>query len=241
MPARGEPVAELRGVSKVYYKPDGSVMVRAMDSVDLAITRGEYVAIMGASGSGKSTMMNIVGCLDRPTGGEYLLAGRSVGTMRDEELSAFRGRTIGFVFQAFNLIPQLTVTENVEVPLYYQRVPTAERRRRAVAKLELVGLGDRTEHRPSELSGGQQQRAAIARALVTEPVVLLADEPTGNLDSATGLAVLEMLTGLHEEGMTIVMVTHDDEVSSRCERVVRMRDGKIESDERVNSAMGRGR
>jgi len=236
VPSRGEPVAELRGVSKVYYKPDGSVMVRAMDEVDLTITRGEYVAIMGASGSGKSTMMNIVGCLDRPTGGDYLLAGRHVGTMSDEELSAFRGRTIGFVFQAFNLIPQLTVAENVEVPLYYQRVHAGERRRRALEKLELVGLGDRTEHRPSELSGGQQQRAAIARALVTEPVVLLADEPTGNLDSATGLAVLELLTDLHEEGMTIVMVTHDDEVSARCERVVRMRDGRIESDERVNEA-----
>ncbi|MEM9064286.1 MAG: ABC transporter ATP-binding protein [Planctomycetota bacterium] len=215
---------------KTYYKPDGSVMVDALKGVDVCIRQGEYVAIMGASGSGKSTLMNILGCLDRPTEGSYVLGGKEAATMDDEELSTFRGRTIGFVFQAFNLIPQLTIEENVEVPLFYQRVPPAERRKRAEATLDLVGLGDRLGHRPRELSGGQQQRVAIARALVTEPVVLMADEPTGNLDSATGEAVLGMFEDLHDKGMTIMMVTHDDDVSQRCERIVRLRDGLLESD-----------
>jgi putative ABC transport system ATP-binding protein len=219
-------------VRKAYYKPDGSVMVEALRGIDLEIRRGEYVAIMGASGSGKSTLMNILGCLDRPTGGVYLLDGEDVTTMSDEVLSAFRGRTIGFVFQAFNLIPQMTVEENVEVPLFYQSVARHDRRARAIESLKLVGLGDRLGHRPRELSGGQQQRAAIARALVTHPVVLMADEPTGNLDSATGRAILGALDRLHEAGMTIVMVTHDDGVAARCRRVVRLADGLLESDVR---------
>ncbi len=228
--AAAEPVAELRALRKIYLKPDGSVMVEALKGIDLIIRRGEYVAIMGASGSGKSTLMNILGCLDRPTDGVYLLGGADVTTMGDEELSRFRGRTIGFVFQAFNLIPQLTVEENVEVPLFYQDVPKPTRRERAIASLQLVGLGDRLGHRPRELSGGQQQRVAIARALVTEPVVLMADEPTGNLDSATGAAILNTFDDLHRGGMTIIMVTHDNAVAARCQRVVRLRDGLIETD-----------
>lgn len=228
----GSIVAELRGVKKIYYKPDGSVMVEALRGVDLTVRRGEYVAIMGASGSGKSTLMNILGCLDRPTGGVYLLDGQDVTTMSDEALSSFRGRTIGLVFQAFNLIPQMTVEDNVEVPLFYQKVARAVRRERAVESLRMVGLGDRLGHRPRELSGGQQQRAAIARALVTRPVVLMADEPTGNLDTATGRSILGALDRLHGEGMTIMVVTHDESVAARCRRIIRLSDGLVESDTR---------
>lgn len=223
-------VAELQGVRKIYYKPDGSVLVEALRGVDMRIPQGQLVAIMGASGSGKSTMMNVLGCLDRPTEGKYLLDGQNAATMDDEALSHFRGKKIGFIFQAFNLISQLTIAENVEVPLFYQGVSPAERERRAMEKLALVGLGDRVHHRPSELSGGQQQRAAIARALVTEPVILMADEPTGNLDSATGQAILKIFDDLHAQGMTIIMVTHDPAIGKRCERVVRLRDGLIETD-----------
>ena len=233
-----ELVAELKGVTKIYYKPDGSVMVEALRGVDLAVRRGEYVAIKGSSGSGKSTLMNILGCLDQPTAGEFHLAGRPVGKLSDEELSVFRGQTVGFIFQAFNLIPQLSLVENTEVPLFYQGVPAAERRRRSMQALELVGLADRATHRPRELSGGQQQRAAIARALVTEPVVLMADEPTGNLDSVTGEAILQLFERLHQEGLTILMITHDDDVSVRCERIVRLRDGLIERDEVLRSRRG---
>ncbi len=226
-------VACLRGVEKTYYKPDGSVMVRALRGVDIEIRRGEYVAIMGSSGSGKSTLMNILGCLDRPSGGVYELDGRDVQELSDEELSAFRGRTVGFVFQAFNLIPQLTVEQNVEVPLFYQRVPTKTRRERAIAALDRVGLADRVGHRPRELSGGQQQRAAIARALVTDPVILMADEPTGNLDSTTGEMILTTFEELHLNGLTILMITHDDQVADRCERMVRLKDGAVEVDRMV--------
>ena len=229
------PVAELRGVTRVYHKPDGTVMAQALAGIDLVVRRGEYVAVMGASGSGKSTLMNILGCLDRPSDGEFLLAGRPVHQLNDEELSHFRGQTVGFIFQAFNLIPQLTVAANVEVPLFYQGVPPPERRRRAVEALGLVGLGDRVEHRPSELSGGQQQRAAIARALVTKPVILMADEPTGNLDSKTGESILQLFESLHRQGLTIIMVTHDDNVARRCERVVRLRDGLVEFDRPIEN------
>jgi len=236
-PRWGAPIAELRGVTKTYYKPDGSILVEAVgrngEGVDLTVPRAQYVAIMGASGSGKSTLMNMLGCLDRPTTGSYLLDGEDVSVMPDERLSGYRGRKIGFVFQAFNLISELTVLENVEVPLLYQSVNRAERRARAVEKLNLVGLGDRLGHRPRELSGGQQQRTAIARALVTEPVVLMADEPTGNLDSSTGEAILAVIEDLHDRGMTIIMVTHDDRISQRCERIFRLKDGLVESDRLV--------
>jgi putative ABC transport system ATP-binding protein len=224
------PVAEVVGVRKTYFKPDGSVLVEALRGVDLAIPQGQYIAIMGASGSGKSTLMNVLGCLDRPTHGEYLLDGRDVAQMDDSELSRVRGRKIGFIFQAFNLISELDMVGNVEVPLFYQAVHKAERRRRAIEKLTLVGLGDRLGHRPRELSGGQQQRVAIARALVTDPIILLADEPTGNLDSKTGVAILDLLDDLHRQGLTIIVVTHDDKVAVRCQRIVRLRDGLIESD-----------
>lgn len=231
--AHHAPIADLRGITKQYFRPDGSVAVTALDRVDVVIPRGQYVAIMGASGSGKSTLMNVLGCLDRPTAGQYFLDGKDVARMPDEELSGFRGKKIGFVFQAFNLIPELTIVDNVAVPLFYQRLGRHERRDRAVEALKLVGLGDRLDHRPSQLSGGQQQRCAIARALVVKPVVLMADEPTGNLDSHTGEAILKIIENLHAEGMTIVMVTHDDRIATRCQRVVRLKDGVIESDRMV--------
>jgi putative ABC transport system ATP-binding protein len=236
-PARdAQAIAQLIGVTKKYYRADGSVSVAALAGIDLVIPRGQYVAIMGASGSGKSTLMNVLGCLDRPTDGAYLLDGKDVAKMPDEELSRFRGAKIGFVFQAFNLISELTITENVEVPLFYQGVSRSERRDRAQNALRLVGLGERLTHRPSQLSGGQQQRTAIARALVGDPVVLMADEPTGNLDSSTGEAILQVIEELHRRGMTIVMVTHDDRIATRCQRVVRLKDGLIESDRLVSKA-----
>ena len=226
------PVISIKGVTKVYHKPDGSIMAQALRGVDVDINKGEYVAIMGSSGSGKSTLMNVLGCLDRPTTGDYFLDGKNVATMGDEELSKYRGRTIGFVFQAFNLIPELTIEANVEVPLFYQGIAPAARREQAIEALKLVQLDHRLGHRPKELSGGQMQRVAIARALVTRPVMLLADEPTGNLDSATGHAILEVFDSLHSQGMTIIMVTHDPKVSLRCERVVRLADGVVEFDKR---------
>jgi putative ABC transport system ATP-binding protein len=230
MERRTEHAASLRGLTKTYFRPDGSVLVEALKGVDLDIPYGQYVAIMGFSGSGKSTLMNLLGCLDRPTSGAYYLDGIDVATLPDDELSAVRGRRIGFVFQAFNLISELTVVENVEVPLFYQRLPAPERRARAIESLQRVGLGDRLGHRPSQLSGGQQQRVAIARALVTNPAILMADEPTGNLDTATGESILALFEALHEQGLTLIMVTHDDRIAGRCERVVRLRDGAIESD-----------
>ncbi len=226
-----ELIATLSGLTKTYYKPDGSVLVEALRGIDLEVQRGEYVAIMGSSGSGKSTLMNLLGALDRPTSGRYVLDGENVAELDDLGLSTIRGRKIGFVFQAFNLIPALTILENVEVPLFYQGIHPHERHRRSKEKLELVGLGDRLNHRPSELSGGQQQRAAIARALVNEPAIIMADEPTGNLDSKTGEAILDVMQNLHERGLTIFLVTHDDKVVSRCERIVRLRDGRLDSDE----------
>lgn len=220
----------MRGLTKTYFRPDGSVLVEALKGVDLDIPHGQYLAIMGSSGSGKSTLMNLLGCLDRPTSGAYVLDGVDVATLPDDELSAVRGRQIGFVFQAFNLISELTVVENVEVPLFYQRLPAPERRARAVESLQRVGLGERLGHRPSQLSGGQQQRVAIARALVTNPAILMADEPTGNLDTATGESILALFEALHQQGLTLIMVTHDDRIAGRCERVVRLRDGSVESD-----------
>jgi len=223
-------VAQLEGIEKVYRKNASAPPVRALRGIDLAIRRGQYIAIMGPSGSGKSTMMNILGCLDQPTAGRYLLDGRDVATLTDAELSRVRGEQIGFVFQAFNLIPQDTVLTNVQVPLFYQKIPAGRRRELSTSALRRVELEDRMNHRPAELSGGQMQRVAIARALVNEPSLLLADEPTGNLDSRTGEAILNLFDELRSEGLTIVMVTHDDHVAERCERVIHLKDGVIDSD-----------
>ena len=230
-------IADLQGVCKTYFKPDRTVLVEALRPIRLAIEAGQYLAIMGASGSGKSTLMNILGCLDRPTKGTYRIDDIDVSTVDDEALSRIRGRKIGFVFQAFNLISELTIVENVEVPLFYQGLPRNERKRRAIEMLELVGLGDRLAHRPHELSGGQQQRVAIARSLVTEPAIILADEPTGNLDSKTGQAILDLLSDLHEKGMTVVIVTHDERIAERCQRIIRLKDGLIETDEMVQKGL----
>ena len=206
----------------------GDQTVHALSGVDLRIDAGEYVAIMGPSGSGKSTLLNVLGLLDRATGGRYLLGGRDVGDLDDDELSLERGRRLGFVFQSYNLIPQLDVVENVEVPMFYAGVPEREARERAEALATRMGLGARLHHRPTELSGGQQQRVAIARSLANDPLVLLADEPTGNLDSRTGLEILGLLDELHASGKTLVVVTHDPSVAARADRVVHMRDGKVE-------------
>jgi putative ABC transport system ATP-binding protein len=229
-PSKVQPAARLTGITKTYFKPDGSVLVEALKAIDLEIPRGQYIAIMGASGSGKSTLMNLLGCLDRPTAGRYELDGKAVESLGDDELSRVRGEKIGFVFQAFNLISELTITENVEIPLLYQGISASERRKRAIESLSLVGLDNRLHHRPRELSGGQQQRAAIARALVGRPAILMADEPTGNLDSSTGEAILKVFEDLHARGLTLIMVTHDDRIAGRCQRIVRLRDGSIEFD-----------
>ncbi len=231
-------VARIVAVTKVYQKNKAAPPVHALGGVDLDIPRGQYLSIMGPSGSGKSTLMNIIGCLDRPTDGQYFLDGEDVAQMDDERLSRVRGKRLGFVFQAFNLIPQLTVLDNVVVPLFYQGVTAGERRDRAEAVLKKVELGDRLTHRPNQLSGGQMQRVAIARALVNEPSILLADEPTGNLDTKTGDAILALFDELHQGGLTIVMVTHDPEMDQRCERVVKLRDGLINEDVPGGKAVG---
>jgi putative ABC transport system ATP-binding protein len=224
------PVIELRSVTKTYG--NGKVSVTALHTVDLVVERGEFVAIMGPSGSGKSTLMNIIGCLDIPTRGRFSLDGVDVRTLDDAALAEARLRKIGFVFQSFNLIPRTSAMENVELPLTYGGVKPKERRRRALEALDAVGLADRAEHLPSELSGGQQQRAAVARALVSDPALLLADEPTGNLDSASTAEVMALFRRLNGEGRTVVLITHEDEVASYARRVVRLRDGRIVSDER---------
>ena len=213
----------------------GGETVRALGGVSFQLRRNEYVAIMGPSGSGKSTLMNILGCLDTPTAGEYWLHGTRVSGMSDTELARVRNREIGFVFQTFNLLPRASALRNVELPLVYAGVPASDRRRRAAAVLDRVQLGERREHRPNELSGGQRQRVAIARALVTDPALLLADEPTGNLDSRTGEEVMRLFERLHAEGHTIVVVTHDPEIAARAQRRIALRDGVIESDEPTNT------
>jgi putative ABC transport system ATP-binding protein len=221
---------ELHDVTKVY--DSGDVQVRALDGVSLSVEAGEFVAIMGASGSGKSTLMNLLGCLDRPTTGSYLLAGEEVGTLDRNRLAELRNRTLGFVFQSFNLLARTSALENVELPLLYSGVSGGDRRRRAEAALARVGLADRMRHHPNQLSGGQQQRVAIARAIVGEPRLVLADEPTGNLDSRTSVEVIALLQELGDSGITVVLVTHEHDIAEHATRVVEMRDGRVLSDVR---------
>jgi putative ABC transport system ATP-binding protein len=225
----GNVVVRFENLCKSYYLAHSEL--RVLRNINLDFVRGEYVAIMGPSGSGKSTLLNLLGCLDRPTGGRYLLDGLDISEMDDDTLSSIRGKRIGFIFQSFNLIPQLNILENIEIPMYYQQIHKIQRRQRAEELARRVGLGDRLKHRPSELSGGQQQRVAIARALSNDPVILLADEPTGNLDSKSGQEILALLDELQQAGKTIIVVTHDPKVASRTHRVVHMLDGQIERDE----------
>ncbi|OGW28744.1 MAG: macrolide ABC transporter ATP-binding protein [Nitrospirae bacterium GWC2_42_7] len=221
---------ELKDITKTYRK-NGSLEVKVLEGINLEIKKGDFVAIMAPSGMGKSTLMNIIGCLDRPTGGEYFLDGAEVDKMNDDELSRTRNKKIGFVFQSFNLLPKTTALENVELPLIYSPVDV-DLKAKAKAALEAVGLGDRIDHMPSELSGGQQQRVAIARALVNDPAIILADEPTGNLDTASSNEVMGIFTKLNRDGRTIILVTHEAEVAEKAERIIRMMDGRIVSDER---------
>jgi putative ABC transport system ATP-binding protein len=218
-----------RNISRDYDM--GGEVVRALRGVDVAIRRNEYVAIMGPSGSGKSTLMNLIGCLDTPSGGEYWLNGELVSTMADDDLAHVRNREIGFVFQTFNLLPRASALANVELPLVYAGVPSAERKRRAAEALEKVQLADRMDHRPNELSGGQRQRVAIARALVNRPAILLADEPTGNLDSTTSEEIMRVFEGLAQGGQTVIMVTHEPDIARHAKRVIQLRDGRVASDE----------
>ncbi len=224
------PVIDLQGITKVYGA--GDTEVHALRGIDLSIARGDYVAIMGASGSGKSTLMNIVGALDAATSGHYALDGIDIDDLDESALSIVRNRKIGFIFQSFNLIPRTSALSNVELPLVYRGVRRRERRDRAITALESVGLGDRMHHMPNELSGGQQQRVAVARALVAEPSLLLADEPTGNLDSRSTADVLDLMGRLHDQGRTIVMITHEDDVAAQAGRVVTLVDGQISEDRR---------
>jgi putative ABC transport system ATP-binding protein len=225
------PLIHLEGVTKIY--PLGKTEVPALRGVDLTIQSGEYVAIMGPSGSGKSTLMNILGCLDVPTHGSYRLGGEEVGTLEDNELSRVRNREIGFVFQTFNLLPRASALHNVELPLVYAGVGARDRARRAEAALALVGLAERARHRPNELSGGERQRVAIARALVVEPSLILADEPTGNLDSQTGREIMDALERAGGDQRTIILVTHEEEIAARARRILRLRDGQVVSDQAV--------
>jgi putative ABC transport system ATP-binding protein len=229
-------VLELRGIHKIYGLGEGEV--RAVDGVDLTVHAGEFVSVMGASGSGKSTMMNILGCLDVPTEGSYRLDGIDVSTLSEKQLSSVRNRSIGFIFQSFNLIAAMSARANVELPMLYAGVSAPERRERAQAALELVGLADRSSHRPNQLSGGQQQRVAVARSLVNAPALILADEPTGNLDSRSTEEVLDVFDRLGQMGRTIVLITHEPEVAARTRRVVKMRDGRIVADDSVDAGTG---
>jgi len=227
-----EPIIQTHGLRKVYNM--GEVQVKALDGVDIRIDPGEFVAVMGPSGSGKSTLMNILGCLDRPTEGQYYLAGQDVSGLDKVELAAIRNRKIGFIFQSFNLLPRTTALRNVMLPMVYRRngqaLSAAEREAQAMEALESVGLVDRANHEPNELSGGQRQRVAIARALVNDPVLIMADEPTGNLDTRTGDEIMELLHDLHRRGRTIILVTHEHDIAARTDRIITLIDGKIASD-----------
>jgi putative ABC transport system ATP-binding protein len=234
-----EPLVRLEDVTKVYRM--GEVELRALAGVTLDLQPGEFTAIMGASGSGKSTLMNLLGCLDRPTSGRYLLEGREVSRLTNDELAALRNQTIGFVFQSFNLLSRTSALENVELPLLYSGVQAAERRQRAEESLQRVGLGDRIDHHPNQMSGGQQQRVAIARALVNRPRVILADEPTGNLDSRTSEDVMALFQELGKTGITVILVTHEPDIAAYAARVITMRDGLVRSDLRQAQRPATGR
>jgi putative ABC transport system ATP-binding protein len=221
-------IIELKGIKKIYQM--GTQEVRALDGVSLTIKKNEYVAIMGPSGSGKSTMMNVIGCLDTPSAGDYILNGTNVSHLTDDELAVVRNREIGFVFQTFNLLPRSNCLANVELPLIYAGIKSSERKEMAAEALRKVGLGDRMDHKPNELSGGQRQRVAIARALVNRPSILLADEPTGNLDSKTGVEIMNLFEELYKQGNTIILVTHETDIASHARRVVQLKDGLIETD-----------
>lgn len=220
-------IVDLKKVEKTYQL--GKVSVPVLRGIDLQIKQGEFLAIMGPSGSGKSTLMNLIGCLDRPSGGNIIINGRDINVLSDSELARFRGKEIGFVFQTFNLINRMSALKNVELPMVYQKVSRSKRQARAKELLNMVGLGDRIKHKPNELSGGQCQRVAIARALVNDPPILLADEPTGNLDTKASLEIMHKFTELHSQGRTIIMVTHDPEIAEYADRIVRVRDGVIEN------------
>ena len=219
-------VVNIKRLCKTYKI--GSIQVPALCDVDLTIEQGQYMAIMGPSGSGKSTLLNLLGCLDRPTSGQYWLDGSDVSKLADDQLSLIRGKRIGFVFQSYNLVGQLNVMENIELPMFYQGFSEKASAERAEELADMVGLGDRIRHRPSELSGGQQQRVAIARALANDPVIILADEPTGNLDSASGVEILDILDALRERGKTLIIVTHDEQIAAKAQRVIQLHDGRIE-------------
>lgn len=224
-----EAVIQLSGITK-FYKV-GTQIVKALNGVDMSVNRNEFVALMGPSGSGKSTLMNVIGCLDTPTDGSYILNQQDVSRLIDDELAEIRNKEIGFVFQTFNLLPRYTALENVALPLIYAGKSKAERNERASAVLEQVGLGDRMDHKPNELSGGQRQRVAVARALVNEPSIILADEPTGNLDTKTSYEIMALIDEIHESGNTIILVTHEEDIAQHAKRIVRLRDGKVERDE----------
>jgi len=223
-----QPVLQITQITKFYEL--GEIVIKALNGVDLTIYNNEYVALMGPSGSGKSTLMNIMGCLDSPTSGDYILNGKNVATLFDHELARIRNKEIGFVFQTFNLLPRLTATANVALPLVYAGLSRNKRLDKADEMLEAVGLGDRLDHKPNELSGGQRQRVAIARALINNPSIILADEPTGNLDTKTSHEIMDILGNIHQRGNTVILVTHEEDIAQHAQRIIRMRDGKIESD-----------
>lgn len=225
-------IASIQQLNKIYGQPNSRIQVHALKNINLDFIEGESVAIRGQSGSGKSTLLNLIGCLDRPTSGRYILGEDDVSRLDDDELSTIRSERVGFVFQNFNLIAQLTILENIEVPLFYQGCLPHIRREKAERLVELVGLTDRSHHRPSELSGGQQQRAAIARSLINDPLIILADEPTGNLDTETGHKILAIFDDLKKKGKTILIVTHETEIANRCDRIITLRDGEVVEDVR---------